>query len=676
MNENIRLALFLLALTTWGYTGAAPRWIEHASMPGPDTPERGQSRFDQLFLVAQNSYLVPYPFPRLIKFLDSRIDNADHSGVRQVLIPSGRSLQRDAPAPDYFSFPRAVITLEGEPVTVDGETAQVLEYRLFIAHQPKTETLEVISYNDSAGRFEFQVVANYAANKSPRVQAANRSMCLSCHQNGAPIFPSRPWSETSSNVEVAGKLIKTLPQQYNSIIDTVTADAGVIDLLAERANYLAVAQLIWQQGCDSSLCRANVLRAILQYRLSGEASFDSRDQRYQRDYYAELKRNWKARWPEGLALANSRIIDRDPFSPESMTSEHDPLFPRPAHATWHGADSILANGIIYRLAGFFTLADIQRIDRRLIALGNTRPALNRKHETSCKLKVGSTSSHVLVCGDKTTAAGLQADFEIEFQQGELKSLRIIHLRPPGDPILLQPDIIRLSSTRGGLEIEPGNRANRLSLRLANGDRIKTLLLSWDDSLMSGEVSLDMEISTELQLIDQALTEILDKHRRGVGDSLANKVFRRRAVMRELAPVLGMQPMNWHQTLRSSSVAAQPDSPELSAELALLEPYCAHCHAGDTVNPPGFLAGDQPRARIIQCAPRILARLQAWQVESRFVGSPMPPPASLEISGTTIADWPHSDHYHTLVASIEKLVADTWSDSAYQHLPACLSASDE
>jgi hypothetical protein len=194
--------------------------------------------------------------------------------------------------------------------------------------------------------------------------------------------------------------------------------------------------------------------------------------------------------------------------------------------------------------------------------------------------------------------------------------------------------------------------------------------------MSGEVSLDMEISTELQLIDQALTEILDNHRRGVGDSLENKVFRRRAVMRELAPVLGMQPMNWHETLRSSSVAAQPDSPELSAELALLKPYCAHCHAGDTVNPPGFLAGDQPRARIIQCAPRILARLQAWQVESRFVGSPMPPPASLEISGTTIADWPHSDHYHTLVASIEKLVAATWSDSAYQHLPACLSASDE
>jgi hypothetical protein len=42
----------------------------------------------------------------------------------------------------------------------------------------------------------------------------------------------------------------------------------------------------------------------------------------------------------------------------------------------------------------------------------------------------------------------------------------------------------------------------------------------------------------------------------------------------------------------------------------------------------------------------------------------------------MADWPYSDHYHTLVASIEKLVATNWSDSNYQQLPACLSASGE
>jgi hypothetical protein len=676
MNEKIRLALILLIFMVWGCPGAAPRWIEHASIPGPDTPELGQSRFDQLFQLEHNHYRIPYPFSSLVELLDSQIDNAGHSGVRQVFIPSGRSLQRDAPAPDYFSYPRVVIALEGEPVTTGDEAGQVLEYRLFIAHQPKTETLEIISYNDAAGRFEFQVVENYGAGRSPRVRAANRALCLSCHQNAAPIFPSRPWSETSFNVEVASKLIQTLPQQYNSLINVVTGDAGVIDVLTERANYLAAAQLIWRQGCSSRLCRAGVLRAILQYRLSGEASFDSNDRRYQHDYYDELMRNWKVRWPAGLALANSRIIDRNPFATEAMTSEHDPLFARPAHATWYTADSILANGIIYRLAGFFTLADIQRIDRRMIALGNTQPALKRMHKASCKLEAAATSSHVLVCGDTTTSASLQANFEIEFEQDEPKSVRIMVLRAPGDLNLLQPDIVRLSRLDGGFEIKPGNRAAALSLRLANGDRINSLQLRWDDRLMSGEASLGMEISVESSLIDQALLKILDQHRRGIGAGLDSKVFRRQAVMQELTQALGMQTMQWRETTRTPPVATQSASTELSGELALLEPYCAHCHAGDTVNPPGFLFGDQLQAKIMQCAPRILARLKAWQAGSGFTRSPMPPPASIAISGTTIADWPRSDHYHTLVAGIAKLVVSDWSDRAYQRLPACLPVNDE
>ncbi len=676
MNEKLKPLLFLVSLLTWSYPCAAPRWVEHASRPGPDMAEIGQSRFDQLFLVSQDQYRIPYPFSRLIEFLDSRIQNNDHSGVRQVFIPSGRSLQRDAPAPDYFSFPRMVIALEGEPVTTGVEAGQVLEYRLFIAHQPKTETLEVISYNDSAGRFEFQIVENYAANKAPRVQAANRAMCLSCHQNAAPIFSSRPWSETSFNVRIANKLVATLPQKYDSLIGIVTNDAGVIDVLAERANYLAAAQLIWQQGCSSRLCRATMLRAVLQYRLSNEASYDSSDKRYRQDYYAELTRNWKIRWPMGLALANSRIVDRDPFTDVAITFEQDALFPRPAHATWHAPDAVLASGIIYRLGGFFTRADIQRIDRHLIALGSTRQSMIRQHEASCKLATGDTSSHVLVCGDKTTATSLRADFEIEMRQGEAESIRIMHLRIPHDSNLLQPDIVQLSRFRGGLEIEPGNSATGLSLRLANGDRVKSLLLRWDDSLASGEVSLSLEIAAEFQLIDQALTEIVVNNKRGIGDSLTDNLFRRRAVMRELIQTLGMQPLHWLETVRPSSAATQPAPPELSGELALLVPYCAHCHAGDTVNPPGFMAGDRPQAKIVQCAPRILARLKAWQADSSFSESPMPPPASLEISGTTSADWQHSDHYHALVASVEKLVAATSSDGAYQRLPACLSAIDE
>ena len=51
---------------------------------------------------------------------------------------------------------------------------------------------------------------------------------------------------------------------------------------------------------------------------------------------------------------------------------------------------------------------------------------------------------------------------------------------------------------------------------------------------------------------------------------------------------------------------------------------------------------------------------------------MTPPASLEISATTSADWPHSDHYHALVASVEKLVAATSANGVYRHLPGAFS----
>lgn len=370
MSKYSRLTLFLLLAIILDHVHAGPCWVEYASVPGPDEPLTGQSRFDDLFLLGDGRYQIPYPFSSLVESLETRIDNGSQKGVRLTFIPMGRSLQREGPAPDYFNFPRAVIALEGEPVTTGNAAGEVLEYRLFIAHQPKTETLEIISYNDALGRFEFQVAEDYGPNQSPRVRQANRIMCLSCHQNAAPIFAMRPWSETSFNVNIANKLVLAQPQMFNSLIDVVTADAGVIDLLSERANYLAAAQLIWQRGCQTRQCRLALLRAILQYRLSGESSFDTNHPDYHQDYYNELTSTWETRWPEGLALANSRIIDRDPFSTGPAPVEQDPLFLRPAHAVWYRVDPILARGIVYRLAGYLTFADVQRIDRHLIKLSD------------------------------------------------------------------------------------------------------------------------------------------------------------------------------------------------------------------------------------------------------------------------------------------------------------------
>ena len=684
MSSSVK-SLALLSLVLICSSGeSAPIWIEQASRPGSNTPTVGQSRFDQLFLAADGSYQIPFPFDSLIESLEARLDNGENPAVRQVFVPIGRSLQRQAPAPDYFHFPRRVIATEGEPVTIGNEAGLVIEYRLFIAHQPKTETLEIISYNDDAGRFEFQLVENYAANASMRVMPANRVMCLSCHQNAAPIFARIPWSETSFNVEVAARLVDALPHRFASLIGTVTTDAGVIDVLVERANYLSVAQLIWRQGCSSRLCRAAMLRAILQYRLSGESNFEASAASYRQDYLDELARNWELNWPEGLALPGSRIDDRNPFTGDTLALEHDPLIARPPHATWYRVDPALARGIIYRLAGFLTLADIRRIDQHLIAAANDLPPARYQYKAACSVINRNTTTLVLSCGDRTRAESMQASLEVEVLRDRIESLRMTSLRVPQDANLLQPDVAVLSRLPGKLELIPVNNEAGLSQRLATGDRIGSMVLSWKGLPGQDTFNLEIEVSAESGLIDRALNKLLDDRWQDSGDSLANNVFRRKSVLRALLQALDMTPFEWPEEVEPEIVVSASSAGRLSGELALLEPYCAHCHGDDSTNPPGFLAGDDPLQKILQCTPRILLRLKAWQYDYTIVRSPMPPVASLEFSGMTADDWPSSDHYRTIVTALEELVFEShgeqtlksWQKTEYDRLPPCLATINE
>ncbi|MDH3220757.1 MAG: hypothetical protein OEO19_14585 [Gammaproteobacteria bacterium] len=684
MSDLLKTLLLIVCFLTCGTVKSAPSWIEHASKPGPDIAPGGQSLFDQLFLQADGGYRIPYPFDELIEALDARIDNEDEPAVLQVFVPIGRSLQREAPAPDYFQFPRRLIALDGEPVTRDNEAGLALRYRLFIAHQPKTRTLEVISYNDGAGRFEFQVVENYAADTEPRVAPANRVMCMSCHQNAAPIFAAIPWSETSFNVAVASRLVETLPDRFNSLVGTVTADAGVIDVLVERANYLSAAQLIWRRGCTTRRCRAAILRAILQYRLSGESNFAEAATGYQRDYLGELTRNWSRFWPRGLALPGSRIADRDPFASAAMTIEQDPLFARPPHATWYQVDATLARGIVYRLAGFFTLADIRRIDRHLTRLGDANPSAGYRYRASCHAVQADARSLVLSCGDHSRAQSLQATLELELRGDQVDSIRITSLRVPRDTNLLQPDVASVTLRNGRLELKPANNEAGLSQRLANGDRIGAMVLSWKDTLRESQSSLEIEVAAEFEHIDRALQQLLDEDGQRQGDGLAANVFERSKILQKLMQRLDMYPLAWTETMAPAvAVNTQPER-KLDGKLALLVPYCAHCHRDDRDNPPGFLAGDNPQAAVLQCAPRILRRLKAWQAGFAIAKSPMPPAASLEFSGISADDWPASDHYRGLVAGLEELALErrggqalrTWLEADYRLLPPCLAAISE
>ena len=646
---------------------AAPQWIAHASIPGPDVPPQGISRFDQLFMLEDGSYAIPFPFTELIAALEQQIDNGQQNSVRQVFVPLGRSLQRDTPAPDHFKFPRSVLTVNGEMRTSDNEAGLVMQYRLFLAHQPKTETLEVISYNDKAGRFEFQVVDNYQLNHQPRVRQANRAMCLSCHQNAAAIFPRVPWSETSFNVDIANQIIKHLPQQYDSLIGIITNDAGFIDVLIERANYLSAAQRIWQQGCGSLNCRLAILRAVFQYRLSAKASFDSTDSRYRKHYLGELQQGWQRKWPQGLALANSRIDNLDPLQ-KQRTLQQDPLLARPAHAIWYRADPILARGIVYRLAGFFTLADIRRIDRHLI-MTRAAPVGTRKHHAKCFIESSDNQTQVLSCGGKTDIASLRARLEFEKISTKILSVRVLQLQIPGDANIWQPKIFGVVEQPGRFRLIIGNDEDGLSARLSNGDRIREMNLHFD---IAGNNNLEIVISTESIQLDQMLAGILSNNQQELSDSLSSQPLRRQAVITDLSRQAGFKSLKWID-LPKPVISRKPASNfELPGSQALLQPYCAGCHSDNSKHPPGFLWGSRPDLKIRQCAPRILARLKAWQPGHEISKSPMPPPASLEISASNANEWPHSDHYYALVSAIELLLERDFSQTLYDDLPQCLA----
>ncbi len=660
------LALALLLAPVTGRVGAAqPQWIEHASRPGPDRPPLGVSRFDELFHDPQHGYRIPYPFAALIDALAARVTDG---GVRRAIIPRGRSLQRDAAAPDYFRLPRVVIALEGEPLTRGGDPGRVLEYRLFIAHQPASESLEIISYNDAAGRFEFQIVDDYAAGKRPRARPARRAMCLSCHQNTAPIFSRIPWSETNTNVAVANRLLAAAPERYGSLIGLVSNDAGVIDVLSERANYLSAAQFFWREGCASARCRAALLRAVLQYRLAAEASFDWHDPRFDADFGRELARRFARRWPHGVALVGSRIPDRDPFAVERRR-ESDPLSAQPPQASWRRVDPVLTRGLVYRLAGFFTQADIRRLDAALRA-GDRRHA-RQVHTAHCRVVAIDDSAARVHCGDPAAADRLRAHLEIELDDGVARRARVQSLQVPGDLNLWQPLVVAARPASGRLELELG-AAEGLSLRLADGSRVSHFELHWDGDLVAAEPGLEVGVSREFTVLDSALDALLERHRRGQASSLATGTFERRRLLDELLPALGVAAPRWPPQPRPVIAADDPPPVTLDASLALLEPHCGGCHRAPGLNPPGFLAGPAPRDRIRKCAPRMLARLYAWRSQSRLPVAPMPPPATFADGG---AHWRASDHYRELLALLEDMIdpsrlAAIRTGSDYTGLPAC------
>jgi hypothetical protein len=255
------VALCAVSPATAG-TGDMPSWAIDPAVPGPSMPPVGRSLFD--FVAAGG---VPFPFEALLRKIESDTGCAPDECIKPVLIPLGRSLQRTVAVPDFFAFPRVVIAVTGE-----GAGRMFARDRLYLGYQEKANLIEVISYNEAAARFEFQIVRDYRAGGTPRLVYAKRDVCTACHQNHAPIFSRPVWDETNANPTIAARLSAVQKRFHGIPVQRGVDIPNAIDDATDRANRIAVTQRIWREACDAD-CRPAALTAALQYRLSGERAF-------------------------------------------------------------------------------------------------------------------------------------------------------------------------------------------------------------------------------------------------------------------------------------------------------------------------------------------------------------------------------------------------------------------
>ncbi len=291
---------------------AATEGVFFAALPS-DVPAIGRSLFDYRMARRDGDdweIEVPYPFEELSKKLfnegPARSFGALTVRRNSALIPRGRSLQRHANADDRFAMPRVIIGFTRqfatlEPVPENEQVGTVLGGRLYVAYSEPAKQLEIISYNEALGRFEFQVVHDYAPPPAvPKLRYARRSLCISCHQNEGPIFSDALWAETNDNPAIAMLIERAQAgaTSYHGVPIGVEQSPTVLPLdeSIRQANLILPHQIAWRDGCtgerdEAIRCRGAILKDAFGY------VWNRLDQRH-------TPSNWTTDWE---ALANTAL---------------------------------------------------------------------------------------------------------------------------------------------------------------------------------------------------------------------------------------------------------------------------------------------------------------------------------------------------------------------------------
>lgn len=650
-----------------------PAWVVTPSLAGDNLPPSGRSLFDQLFAVSRNgqSHIeIPFPFTALLKHLDNELARDPASPLppaKRVLIPLGRSLQRTAAAPDYFAFPRVVVAVDSE----NGPTSKFfLKDRLYIGYQEKSSVLEVISYNEGAGRFEFQLVKDYRAGGKPQVYYANRNLCFACHQNGSPIFSRALWDETNANPQIAS-LLEASGRDFYGIPPGRGVDIPyAIDNATERANGFALTQRLWREGCGEAdlaarRCRAGLFVAALRHALSGAQRWIP-DENFRQTVAEPLQKEASRRWPGGLAIGNPDLPNRNPLEGLStwpddpatrvarshVAARFDPLLPRPARDIWRPHTPDAMHTAIAGLAEFVSAADRQALDRAL-----ARQTGIRETQKSSPCQIERAASRWSVhCAPPAGQPGLIVNATLSLKNGRPTGGRIDRLTLPGGTALSTIELVSGSADSGF-----ALRWNGRLPRTADGQALTRLSLRSDSgNPEAGTVVL--AIRDDFAALEQAVSSLLESPQ---GEMLFGATaIPRTALFVALLSRLGSAPTlpccQAAEALpppRLEVVAAVPGSNASTAMEAGVQrffPYCATCHQSAETFPPNFLTGNdaQVAARLHQCAPRLYVRLaMADLAPGQRDKTPMPPESMLPAFATDVGQWKNSLARAALLAQV-------------------------
>ncbi len=540
-------------------------WVTRLDKPGEDIPRQGRSLFDKLFggkSVSDARYNIPFPFVALVKFLQKNVSHSQRKSISQVMIPLGRSLQRGAAAPDYFRYPRRVIMVNGERVGTASEPALVFRNRMFIAYQEKAMQLEVISYNDEAGRFEFQTVTEYGPDQMPQTRYANRAVCMGCHQNGAPIFSKSPWAETNFNPAIASAISQAQPEVYPSFLDAISFDASTMDIATNYANYLGVSQLLWREGCESERpemavsveCRAALLIAALQFKLSGNLAFDQDGDRFQKYGLTHIARHWQRMWPGGLLIPTADIDDIDPLADVANRqvlatdeSNSDPLVQRPPGAHWKTLNLSLMRGIVEQFAGFLADSDARKLDQKLIGLVQTSEHPGTLLQANCMIRLEGAGEGWTKAKLDCDTDSLKLSLRLKQNGNKLREYVIEKLEFPGlgyiwNVGLRQPDY---TSSAGVERISSAlnNHKSNTSARFSSGDRLGRLNIEWRKTALINGIAttfaaVTVEMVKDFQAVESAIERMSRQTINGENNALGFQFFRRQDIVKELLHNLG------------------------------------------------------------------------------------------------------------------------------------------